>query len=206
MNPGKEREIVGQATQRKILDCRPLPEATSRDLMKVAIVRVLSLSMAGRGPGHQVAWGVARRKQSLRQYRHNKRCNLSTMSDFISKTKARFQSNRDLTAFREFRESISHPQRDEKASNIVIDTENRRPAEVEAVREILTQHGRLSIDVSGIDEESDLYGYGLTSLATVGIMLALEDRFDIEFPESMLSRKTFKSVAAITQAVVNLAS
>lgn len=79
-------------------------------------------------------------------------------------------------------------------------------SKVEAVREILAQHGRLSADVSRIDHESDLYACGLTSLATVGIMLALEDRFDIEFPESMLSRKTFKSVSAITEAVVNLAN
>jgi acyl carrier protein len=78
--------------------------------------------------------------------------------------------------------------------------------EVSAVREILAQHGRLSVDVGQIDVDSDLYACGLTSLATVGIMLALEDRFDIEFPESMLSRKTFKSVSTITEAVVNLAS
>lgn len=76
--------------------------------------------------------------------------------------------------------------------------------EISAVREILAQHGRLSVDVGNLDEQSDLYACGLTSLATVGIMLALEDRFDIEFPESMLSRKTFKSVSAITEAVVNL--
>ena len=76
---------------------------------------------------------------------------------------------------------------------------------VESIREILAQHGRLSVDVSSLDEESDLYSAGLTSLATVGIMLALEDRFDIEFPESMLSRKTFKSVATIADAVSNLA-
>lgn len=78
--------------------------------------------------------------------------------------------------------------------------------EVEAIREILSQHGRLSVDVSTLDSESDLYAAGLTSLATVGIMLALEDRFDIEFPESMLSRKTFKSLSSITDAVTNLAS
>ena len=76
--------------------------------------------------------------------------------------------------------------------------------EINAIREILALHGRLSVDVRGTDIESDLYNLGLTSLATVGIMLALEDRFDIEFPESMLSRKTFKSIAAIAEAVSSL--
>ena len=74
-----------------------------------------------------------------------------------------------------------------------------------AVREVLAQHGRLTIDVQSLDEDFDLYGAGLTSLATVGIMLALEDRFEIEFPESMLSRGTFRSVASITEAVTKLA-
>lgn len=85
------------------------------------------------------------------------------------------------------------------------DVENNILVEIEAIREILSQHGRLSVDVKSLDKESDLYAVGLTSLATVGIMLALEDRFDIEFPESMLSRKTFKSVSSITEAVSNLA-
>jgi acyl carrier protein len=86
------------------------------------------------------------------------------------------------------------------------DLANQNRVEVNVIREILVQHGRLAVDVSSLDEESDLYSAGLTSLATVGIMLALEDRFDIEFPESMLSRKTFKSVSAIAEAVSNLAS
>ena len=86
----------------------------------------------------------------------------------------------------------------------MIHTEYEVIEEVAAIREVLTQHGRLSTDVFGIDDASDLYGIGLTSLATVGIMLALEDRFDVEFPESMLSRRTFQSIASIASAVAEL--
>jgi acyl carrier protein len=32
-------------------------------------------------------------------------------------------------------------------------------------------------------------------------MLGLEEAFDIEFPESMLNRKTFSSIAAIERAL-----
>ncbi len=78
--------------------------------------------------------------------------------------------------------------------------------DVQAIREIVAQQGRLSVDVFSLEETSDLYSAGLTSLATVGIMLALEDRFDIEFPETMLSRKTFNSVASISDAVSQLAT
>ena len=86
------------------------------------------------------------------------------------------------------------------------DVETRLLNEVLAIREIVAQHGRLSVDINDLDEDADLYNAGLTSLATVGIMLALEDRFDFEFSESMLSRKTFRSVAAIAEAVSELSS
>ncbi len=75
---------------------------------------------------------------------------------------------------------------------------------VDKVREILAQHGRLATSVDNLQNDSDLYNAGLTSLATVGLMLALEDEFDIEFPDSMLSRKTFGSIESIVDAVAEL--
>ena len=74
-----------------------------------------------------------------------------------------------------------------------------------AIREVLAQHGRLSCDVHMLDEDGDLYQAGLTSLATVGIMLALEERFDVEFPESKLSRVTFRSISTIAETIAELA-
>lgn len=79
-------------------------------------------------------------------------------------------------------------------------------ANTTAIREILAQHARLGIDVATVDDTFDLHSCGLTSLATVGVMLALEDRFDIEFPESMLGRETFRSIANIQDAVDGLLS
>ena len=74
----------------------------------------------------------------------------------------------------------------------------------DAIRQILARHGRLSCDVEALQEESDLYHAGLTSLATVGLMLALEDEFDVEFPDSMLSRRTFGSIGSIADAIDEL--
>ena len=93
-----------------------------------------------------------------------------------------------------------------EVGDIVCDVEQKLLKDIQAIREIVAQRGRLSVDVFGLEETSDLYSAGLTSLATVGIMLALEDRFDIEFPESMLSRKTFQSVASISAAVSQFAT
>jgi acyl carrier protein len=75
---------------------------------------------------------------------------------------------------------------------------------VEKVREILAQHGRLSVAVDQLADNADLYNAGLTSLATVGLMLAIEDQFNIEFPDNLLSRKTFGSINAILDAVTQL--
>jgi acyl carrier protein len=73
-----------------------------------------------------------------------------------------------------------------------------------SVREVLVQHGRLSTPVDDLTDASDLHSAGLTSLATVSLMLALEERFDIEFPDALLSRKTFSSIDALAAAVDGL--
>lgn len=86
----------------------------------------------------------------------------------------------------------------------MIDANVETPVDTAAIREILAQHGRLTVDVQSLDEDFDLYGAGLTSLATVGIMLALEDRFEVEFSDSLLSRSTFRSIASIADAVTGL--
>ena len=72
------------------------------------------------------------------------------------------------------------------------------------VREILAQYGRLPVEVSSLSDDSDLYSAGLTSLATVGLMLAIEDTFDIEIPDTKLSRKTFETIEALRSVVEEL--
>jgi len=69
------------------------------------------------------------------------------------------------------------------------------------IRTVIAKHARLSTDVSTLADDSDLYAAGLTSLTTVNLMLAVEDEFDIEFPDNMLGRKTFESIRALSEAV-----
>lgn len=69
----------------------------------------------------------------------------------------------------------------------------------------MSSHGRLSVDVSQLRDDSDLYEAGLTSLITVNLLLAVEDHFDVEFPDELLSRRTFQSIGALTAAVEGLA-
>jgi acyl carrier protein len=74
----------------------------------------------------------------------------------------------------------------------------------EEIRKIIGEHARLSVDAAGLAPDADLYQAGMTSHASVNVMLALEDRFDVEFPDQMLTREVFESIAAIEQAVGEL--
>jgi len=76
---------------------------------------------------------------------------------------------------------------------------------VEQIRAVLRDHGRLNKPVDAIHVEADLYQAGMTSHASVNVMLALEGMFDVEFPDHMLKRSVFNSVASIRDAVVELA-
>lgn len=71
----------------------------------------------------------------------------------------------------------------------------------DAIREILTKHGRLPVAVDTLADDADLHAAGLTSFGSVEVMMALEEEFGIEFPDRMLNRRNFASIAAIANAV-----
>ena len=72
------------------------------------------------------------------------------------------------------------------------------------IRAILKEHGRLAVDVDTLADDGDLYQAGMTSHASVNVMLALEGTFDVEFPDRMLRRGVFESVSAIRDAITEL--
>lgn len=74
----------------------------------------------------------------------------------------------------------------------------------EEIRQVIKEHGRMPVDVDSLSDDTDLYHAGMTSHASVNVMLGLEDAFDVEFPDSMLTRSVFESVAAIELALTQL--
>lgn len=72
------------------------------------------------------------------------------------------------------------------------------------IRTVLKDHARLSKDAMTLEVNEDLYQAGMTSHASVNVMLGLEGAFDVEFPDHMLKRNVFNSVASIRAAVVEL--
>jgi acyl carrier protein len=72
------------------------------------------------------------------------------------------------------------------------------------IRGAIGEHARLPVDILTLSDDADLYQAGMTSHASVNVMLALEDSFDVEFPDHMLKRSVFESVASIRMALGEL--
>jgi acyl carrier protein len=74
----------------------------------------------------------------------------------------------------------------------------------EEIRRIVGSYGRLSVDVEDVGPEDNLFRLGMTSQATLNVMLALEEAFDIEFPDHLHDRATFESFSTMGKAISGL--
>jgi acyl carrier protein len=72
------------------------------------------------------------------------------------------------------------------------------------IRRVLAEHARLAVDVNQLGNDDDLFEAGMTSHANVNVMLALEEAFDVEFPEATLRRSTFETISAISGTLAQL--
>jgi acyl carrier protein len=74
----------------------------------------------------------------------------------------------------------------------------------DGVRAVLRDHARLPVDPEALGDDADLFVAGMSSHASVNVMLALEDRFEIEFPDHMLTREVFQTIGSMAGAVNTL--
>ena len=74
------------------------------------------------------------------------------------------------------------------------------------VRTIVGSMNILPVPVDGLSDEDSLFAAGMTSFGSVQLMLAIEEEFDIEFPNSLLTRKTFATLGGLISAVDQLVS
>lgn len=65
------------------------------------------------------------------------------------------------------------------------------------IRRILADHGGLVVPVTSLDDDDDLFAAGLTSFAVVNVLLALEDELEVEVPEDLLRKSTFRTVSSM---------
>ena len=72
------------------------------------------------------------------------------------------------------------------------------------IREIIARTVELPGGIAGLSDTADLYEAGMTSFGSVQLMLALEEAFDIEFPERMLNRRSFATMDSISACIAEL--
>jgi acyl carrier protein len=71
---------------------------------------------------------------------------------------------------------------------------------VDIVRQVMPAQSALA----NLAADADLYNAGLTSMAMVKLMLAVEVAFDVAIPDADLHPDNFRSVAAVEALVVRL--
>ena len=72
------------------------------------------------------------------------------------------------------------------------------------VRNVIANYAELGTDVNTLAVDEDLFASGMSSRASVSVMLGLESEFDIEFPDNMLRKDVFESMLAISTAIQTL--
>lgn len=72
---------------------------------------------------------------------------------------------------------------------------------ISQLKDCMVEHLRLVNHASEIGDEADLTSLGLDSMAATNLMIDIEDAFDVQFPDEMLTPETFHSAASLAQAV-----
>ena len=72
------------------------------------------------------------------------------------------------------------------------------------IRKIVKDNSGLGLTFERVNDGTNLYQAGMTSYASVVLMIALENEFELEFPDGMLSRSVFESIDTIASAIGNL--
>jgi acyl carrier protein len=72
------------------------------------------------------------------------------------------------------------------------------------IRKIVKDNSGLGLNFESVDDGTNLYQAGMTSYASVVLMIALENEFELEFPDGLLSRSVFESIDTIASAIESL--
>ena len=72
---------------------------------------------------------------------------------------------------------------------------------MELLDEILIKHLKLMTQDDILPESKPLSEMGLDSMSAVNLLLELEEKFQIQFPDSMLNSETFASAISLRSAI-----
>jgi acyl carrier protein len=72
------------------------------------------------------------------------------------------------------------------------------------IRALLERLGEFPASPEALRDDADLHAAGLSSYGTVELMVAIEEKFGVEFPDTLLTRATFGSINSVSAAVESL--
>lgn len=70
--------------------------------------------------------------------------------------------------------------------------------------EILKHTGKIELPEGNPDPALDLFEQGLTSFNSVQVMLAIEERLGMHFPDDLIRRETFQTVPNLRAAIAQM--
>ncbi|MFE0457839.1 acyl carrier protein [Kitasatospora sp. NPDC058965] len=74
----------------------------------------------------------------------------------------------------------------------------------EEIRRIVSGVPKIGEFIATMADDADLWDAGMESMASVQLMMQLEDHFGVEIPEEKLTRETFSSIRAIEAVLTEL--
>lgn len=75
----------------------------------------------------------------------------------------------------------------------------------QVVTVLARRHPGKPVIANDVAPEQELREFGLDSLATVNLMLAIESEFDIFIPQADMVPQNFRSISAIAAMIANMA-
>lgn len=75
------------------------------------------------------------------------------------------------------------------------------PDTLAIVKDLVVEHVALVHSVDKLVDDAVLSELGMDSMSAFNIMLDLEEEFDVQFPEELLTYETFRSPASLAEAI-----
>jgi acyl carrier protein len=77
-----------------------------------------------------------------------------------------------------------------------------QPSITVRVREVVVEAAGIG-NAAELSDTDDLWDAGMDSLSSVNLMVQLEDAFGVQFPDELLTREVFSSIASIAEALAH---
>jgi len=80
------------------------------------------------------------------------------------------------------------------------------PMQSDEIRDLVLTQARLPQGSESVSDTTNLNDAGLTSLARINVIIAIEDHYQITFEDELLTRENFKDIQSISKLVKQLLS